>query len=66
MLVLKVYRMNLRSQILPTDLATPRQKYAPETFADPDVMLGGVMVVMTCAAIWWLRRRKLVISVCSG
>ena len=61
MLVLNVYWLNLRSLILPTDLAPNRPKYSPETFADPDVILGGVMVVLTCAILWWFRRRKLVL-----
>ncbi len=57
-LVLKVYWLNLKTLVWPTDLALSYEAATPARFRDGEVLLGGIAIGLTCWALWKLRRRK--------
>ncbi|NLS93811.1 MAG: tetratricopeptide repeat protein [Planctomycetaceae bacterium] len=59
MLVLKVYALNLKALVWPTDLAPARSQFDPRSFLEPAVLLGGVAAFLTCVMLWKLRGQKL-------
>ena len=58
MLILNVYWMNLQTLVWPTNLAIDYGRLTPKSFLEPTVILGGIALVLTCLALWRLRRRK--------
>jgi len=61
MLVLNVYWLNLTTLVWPTSLSLSYGRLRPDSFLDPEVILGGIALGLTCAVLWKLRRRKLVL-----
>ncbi len=59
MVVLTTYWMNLTAIAWPTQLGTLYEWPGPQGFLETEVVLGGVAVVLTCLALWKLRRHKL-------
>ena len=61
-LALEVYWLNVRSLFWPTQLAISYDnKTFPASFLDREVMLGMVLVVLTCLLVWMLRRKSIVL-----
>ena len=61
MLVLNAYWLNIRSIFRPTELALAYPRLAPGSFLQPEVMLGGTALCVTCGLLWSLRRRGLIL-----
>ncbi len=59
--VLTVYGLNVKTLIWPMTLMSGYPKVSPASFSDVGVVLGGVAVAGTCATLWMLRRRKLIL-----
>ncbi|MHC4405440.1 MAG: tetratricopeptide repeat protein [Planctomycetota bacterium] len=59
MVVLNAYWLNLKTLVWPRDLAISYWYVTPKGFADREVILGATALVLTCLALWLLRRRKL-------
>lgn len=61
-LALEVYWLNVRSLFWPTQLAISYDNRTfPASFLDREVMLGMVLVVLTCLLLWILRRKRIVL-----
>ncbi len=59
MLTLNVFWLNLRTLFRPTDLAIVYADDLPDSFLDPEVILGGLSVGLAGALLWKLRGRAL-------
>jgi protein O-mannosyl-transferase len=57
MSILKLYWTNIRAIFWPRNLALTYEWIRPESLLDAVVILGATAVVLTCAALWMLRRR---------
>ena len=60
-IVIRTYWLNLSTLVWPTKLAVAYEWIPPKSFAQADVILGGIALAVTCAALWTLRRRKLLV-----
>ncbi len=61
MLVLNVYWLNLKTLVRPAELTLSYDVVSPESFLDLEVILGAIAISLTCATLWALRRRKLIV-----
>ena len=61
MLVLNVYRLNLKTLLWPNDLALSHSWQIPESFLSLDVILGVIAIALTGVIFWKLRQRKLIL-----
>ena len=61
MWIMKVYWLNLKTLVWPTQLAAMYSVPVPESLLDGEVILGGIAISLTGAVLWKLRRRKLVL-----
>jgi len=57
----KVYWLNVRALIWPTRLALSYFWFSPETVLNVEVILGLILIVVTCLVLWLRRRQKLVL-----
>lgn len=64
MMVPKVYWLNLKTLFWPTKLGLFYEVLPPESPFEPEVILGGMALGVTCVLIWKLRRRKSVFFGC--
>ncbi|MFC1597658.1 tetratricopeptide repeat protein [Planctomycetota bacterium] len=60
-MIANLYWLNLKTLFWPTNLAVHYAPARPEGFVDAGVILGGAAIGLTCAVLWCLRRRKLVL-----
>lgn len=61
MLVLNVYRLNLTTILWPRRLGFVYPDATPDHFLGVEVIVGVAAVGLTCAALWLLRRHKLIL-----
>jgi len=61
MLIPNVYWLNLKTLVWPMHLAVDYGRVTPKSFLEPEVMLGGIALGLTCLLLWRLRRRKLIL-----
>ena len=61
MVVLNVYWLNLKTVVWPRHLTASYGNVTPEGFTDVEVILGGTAFGLTCLALWFLRRRKMIL-----
>lgn len=61
MLVAKVYAMNLKALVWPTDLAPSQSPYDPRSFSEAAVVAGLAAAVVTVLVLWGVRRRRLIL-----
>jgi Flp pilus assembly protein TadD len=61
MLVLNVYWLNLKTLVWPAELALSYDAVSPKSFLDLDVILGTIVICLTCATLWALRHRPLIL-----
>lgn len=60
-LALNAFWLNLKTVAWPTDLAVFHPRVKPAGFGDVEVILGGIAICLTCALLWTIRRRKLIL-----
>jgi len=61
MLALRTYWMNLTTLVWPTRLAILYEWIRPESFLEKEVVLGGVVIGLTCLLMWKSRGKALII-----
>ena len=58
-LILIVYWLNLKSLVWPTQLGLFYGCPAAESYLDPEILVGGLLIGLTPLVLWLLRRRRL-------
>lgn len=53
-----LYWLNLKTLFWPSGLGLSYDMCRPQSFLDAEVVLGAMAIVLTCALLWKLRRRK--------
>jgi len=61
MLVLNVYWLNFKTLVWPAELTLSYDVVSPESFLDLEVVLGAIVICLTCATLWALRHRQLIL-----